>query len=275
MLEINGNKYNLCLLDTNALSNLLKSPENWIKHIDNKFDISKTILCYSIFTLSELWYIPDLFKIYLDFFSTFPSAVLDGHESILVKEIQNYHDPKIINPIVLAPFSLNGTNMSPKERLKYVLKNSHFISRTKYWKDSQKEVLDGIISLKKNYPPEKKAYTKNEIESFCLITGMSQVGLRDRNFANIIVNQKKTINLDLFPSIKATSYVVFYKFYPDNRNPEPSDVFDILISSLLPYVDFFITEKNLNHIIHQIQKKHNFLLNVNCFTMKQIKGDGL
>ncbi len=271
MLEINGNTYKLCLIDTNVLSNLLKSPKDWIEYLHRAFNIEKTVICYSIFSLSELWYKPDLFQKYLDVFSEFPSAVLDGHESIFVKETDNYQIKKVINPVALTPFAIHEPSMSPRERLAYVLEKSPFIGRTEYWKNSQNKVLESIVGLKENYPPENKKYTKQEIEFFCFVTGTTQVGLRNKGFADGIMGQKMAIELDRFPSIKTTSYVVFYKFYPDNRNPEPSDIFDIFISSLLPYVDFFVTERNLKHIINQIQKKHDFLLNVECFTMKQIR----
>lgn len=271
MLEINGKQYRLCLIDTNILSNLLKSPKEWIECLHKSFNLSETIICYSIFSLSELWHKQNLFKEYLTIFSCLPSAILDGHESIFVKEKENYNNPNPINPIALAPFAIHEPSMSPRERLEYVLKNSPFVGRTKYWKNSQKKVLQRIVGLKKNFPPQNKKYTKKEVEYFCLTTGTTQVGLRDKEFANRIIDNGTFIDLDRFPSVKTTSYVVFYKFYPDKRNPEPSDIFDILISSLLPYVDFCVTEGNLTHIVRQIQKKHNFLLNVECFNVKEIQ----
>lgn len=270
MLEINGTKYNLCLLDTNALSHLLMSQNDWVDNLNRKFDLSKTIICYSIFTLSELWFRQDLFNEYLNFFSIFPSAILDGHESIFVKETENYHLMKEINPIVLSPLAIQEPNMSPRDKLEYVLKKSPFIGRTEYWKNSQNQVLDSIVDLRKNYPPKNKTYSKKEIEFFKIVTGTAQVGLRNKEFADSLISSGNEIDLDKLPSIKCTSYVVYYKFYPDNINPEPSDIFDIYISSLLPYVDYFVTEINLNHIVKQIQRRHNFLNNVNSFTMKQL-----
>ena len=90
MIELSGKEYKLCLFDTNALSYFLLSPKEWIEYLNHKFDLSRTIICYSVFTLSELWCRPELFEKYLDFFSIFPSAVLEGHESIFQKEIKNY-----------------------------------------------------------------------------------------------------------------------------------------------------------------------------------------
>ncbi len=275
MIEINGHSYNLCLLDTNALSNLLKNKKEWISKINSRFDLSKTFICYSIFSLSELWYTPKLFKEYLNYFSDLPSAVLDGYESIFQKEVDNYNKQNPLLPIVFAPYSIKDPVKNPKEALKYVLETNLFVNRTQYWKNSQKTILDGMVNLIENYPPKNKKYSIKEIETFCFIASTSQIVLRNIEFAKEVLAQKEAIDLNRFPSIKSTSYVVYYKFYPDKRTPELSDVVDIIISSLLPYVDFFITEKNLNHIVKQIQRKHDFLCNVNSFTIKDVLQNSL
>lgn len=273
MIELSGKEYKLCLFDTNALSYFLLSPKEWIEYLNHKFDLSNAIICNSVFTLSELWYRQELFEKYLDFFSIFPSAVLEGHESIFQKEINNYESKIIPNPIALTPFAINDPNLTPKQRLKYVIEKSDFINRTDYWKKGCQEMLDGIIESKRNYPFKKDKYSKKDIEDFCLRASTNQIGLRNKSFAKSIINKGSSIDLNLFPSIRCTSYIIFYKFYPDNRKPIQSDVFDIMISSLLPYVDFFITEGNLFNIIKIIQKRHDFLCDLKVYSVKQIKKD--
>lgn len=271
MIELNGNKYKLCLFDTNTLSNLLMHPKEWIEYLNHKFDISQTIICYSIFTLSELWYRQELFEKYIDIFATFPSVILDGHESIFQKEINNYKCKRKPNPIVLAPFAINKPRLTSKQRLKHIIEKSDFITRTDYWTKGQQQILDGIVELKKNYPPKNDKYSKKEIEDFCLIASTDQIILRNSNFAKNIIKKGCNIDLELFPSVQSTSYIVFYKFYPDNRQPLPSDVFDILISSLLPYVDYFLTEGNLSNIIKITQNRHDIFCDLKTYSLKQIR----
>lgn len=270
MININGKMFNLCLFDTNALSSFLQNTDNWITFYKDEFSLDDTIICYSVFTLSELYYRKELFEKYLDFFSIFPSAVLDGHESIFQKEVDNYQLDKEINPIVMIPSILKEEGLTAKEALLKVIKDSGFVTKTEYWRQGQKEVLDGITTLKKNYPPKKEKYSRKEIDEFNFIVTTSQIGIRNRSFAEEILSSGQYINLDEFNSIKCTSYFVFYKFYPDNRKPIKSDVFDIIISSLLPYVDFFITEGNMHEIIKQIQKNHDFLKNIKPYKLKEI-----
>ncbi|OHD19827.1 MAG: hypothetical protein A2Y34_10400 [Spirochaetes bacterium GWC1_27_15] len=271
MITINGNQYKLCLFDTNALSNFLINPKDWINYFDKKFSISKTIISYSVFSLSELWFRQELFEKYINFFSIFPSVILDGYNSIFEKEISNYYKNTKINPIVIAPCAIKDSNLTPLERLKKVIENSGFILKSNDWKKNREEILNGIIDLKKNYPSKKDNYNLDEIEDFNFLATTSQIIMRKKEFAEKIIKNKKEINLKNFPSIITTSYVVFYKFYPDNRKPLLSDVFDIIISSLLPYVDIVLTEGNLCDIIKKIKLKHKFLNSLECYSLKDVK----
>lgn len=270
MLGINGKDYKLCLLDTNALSSFLQKPKTWINFFEKEFSFDKTVICYSAFTLSELYYRQELFDKYLDFFSVFPPAILDGHESIFNKELEHYDSCEKINPIVIVPSSIQDVKLNPKEKLKLTIEKSSFLYNSDYWKKGQSEVLSSIVALKKNFPPKRDKYSIEDIEYFNMIVSTSQISIRNREFASRIVQSGVTIDLNKFPSLKNTSYFVFYKFYPDKRKPINSDVFDIIISALLPYVDFFITEGNLYDIIRKIKMNHLFLENIEVYKLKDI-----
>ncbi len=272
MIELNGNNYKLCLFDTNAISSFLKNPKAWILYFDEEFSISRTAISYSIFTLSELWFRQDLFDKYKDIFSIYPSCVLDGHESIFQKEVNNYNKFEKISPIVI-PSIIKDDNLTPKETLTTIIENSGFISKSEYWRKGRDEILEGITDLIKNYPPKNDQYTIKEIEDFNLIVSMSQITMRDVEFSKSMQNQGEAIDIKQFPSIQTTSYVVFYKFYTDKRKPILSDVFDIMISALLPYVDFFITEGNMCEIIKKIKSRHGFLKNLKEYSIKDINRD--
>ena len=128
-----------------------------------------------------------------------------------------------------------------------------------------------MIKLKENYPPKNAKYTLKEIEDFNLYASTSQIGIRNKSFERKVLNSGKFIDINQFPSLKSTSYVVFYKFYPDNRKPISSDVFDIIISAILPYVDYFLTEGNLYDIIMKIKRKNNYLDNIIPYKLKDIR----
>ncbi|MCP3683684.1 MAG: hypothetical protein GY861_13445 [bacterium] len=177
-----------------------------------------------------------------------------------------------LNPITITPFALYDKNISsPEVRLRNVLKLSRFYERTDYWIKSRESILENIINLKNNFKPAGEKYTKKEIKEFVDLVSIQQVILRNLEFAQNTVNiEKKEIDINQFPSIITKSYVVFYKFYSDNKRPSSSDVIDIIIASLLPYVDFFITEGHLCEIIKKVQSIHNYLTNLQSFSIRQI-----
>jgi len=269
-MNINNTEYKLCLLDTNALTSFIQNPYKWISYFDHHFEIKNTLICYSIFSLCELWYRKEIFEQYLDVFSWYPSLVLDGHESIFQKELLNYFDQNEINPIVISPTTIYEKGLSKKAILQKLFLTEHFINRTHFWKDQENEILQSIIELKKNYPPNKGNYSIKEIEKFNYFVTIEQIGFRAPDFSKKIILSNQLLDIKRFPSINMTNYMVFYKFYPDNRKPLDSDIFDIIITAICPYVDCIITEGNVCNIINVIQKRHNFLNNCKAYSLKDI-----
>jgi hypothetical protein len=273
VVKLNGKDYKICLFDTNALSNFLKFPKKWISFYDEEFSLSSTIISYSAFSLIELAESSFLFDKYLEFFSTFPSVILDGFQSIFIKELNAYFKSnEKVNPIVISPF-ISGleSKLEPKERVKLIFNESGFFDRKKYWDTGREEILEGITSLTNNYPPANKKYSKREIELFVKVASLQQVKLRNAEFYQQTIDNNNQIDLSMFPSIISTSYVVFYKFYPDKRKPILSDVYDIIISSLLPYVDFVITENNLCEILRKVKTNHSFLQELKYYPLNYVK----
>ena len=267
---INQTDYKLCLLDTNALTSFIQNPIKWIEYLKSCFPVKNIVVCYSIFSVCELWYRQEIFEKYFDIFSWYPSLVLDGHESILKKEVFNYANSQLIDPILISPLGIKEDGCSQKELLIKLFTNKEFIERTHYWKKQESLVLNSIIGMKKNYKPKNGSYSKKEIEFFNYVVSLEQIGLRAKEFAKSKLKNKEVINVNKFPSVKMTAYMVFYKFYPDNRNPDNSDVFDFIITSICPYIDCIITEGNVCNIINKIKRNHKLLNGIQAFSLKDI-----
>jgi hypothetical protein len=230
-----------------------------------------TIPCCSVFSLGELSYRREVFERYLDTFSVLPSVVLDGYQTLFEKEVAAYDENKEVDVLLVVPFAISAPGLGPRARLAELMRIAGLKDRFAQWKNAAASTLDGILELRKNYPPDGPSYTKREVEDFVFIATTTQIRLRDRQFAEAAIGQDGQIYLDRFPSVLATSYVVFYKFYPDERKPRESDVIDILISSTFPYVDNVITEGNLCDIMRKTQRRHSFLLNIEFTSVSEFK----
>ncbi|MBN1424112.1 hypothetical protein JXA88_06105 [Candidatus Fermentibacteria bacterium] len=271
MMCLNGNQYRLCLLDTNALSELLMNPNTWLNYIDTRFGLSGTILTYSTFTLGEIVFRPEILDRYTELFSDFPSAVMDGYETIFEKEVQCYRSKERPNPLLVFPSAQREPRLSPQECLRELIAQAKIREHASRWKEGCGSVLEGILELKRNYPPKGASYTTREIELFNDIASIHQIGLRNMAFARSVTDSGEAIDLGHFPSVVMTTYAVFYKFYPDHRKPQESDVFDLVISSSFPYADYVITEGNLATILRTVQRRHGLFLDVEAITTKDVK----
>ena len=71
-------------------------------------------------------------------------------------------------------------------------------------------------------------------------------------FAEEMMRKEAAVDLEAFPSIKASLYTVFHKFYVDrSRKLLQSDAFDIIISSAAPYVYAVFTENHQAEVLRK------------------------
>ena len=101
--------------------------------------------------------------------------------------------------------------------------------------------------------------------------------MRQRKLAKRIVRKRKeAVRIDAFPSLKATMYTVWHKFYADRtRTPSASDAFDIIISSATPYVDAIITENHQAEALRKTKRFDEFIQDLLVFTLKDSRESSL
>jgi hypothetical protein len=84
-----------------------------------------------------------------------------------------------------------------------------------------------------------------------------------------VKTENTEIDLDAFPTLKAMIYTVFYKFYMDpDRKPSRSDGFDVLIASVLPYVDAVFTERHQAEVLRKTKRRDPFLDHLQVMTLR-------
>ncbi len=274
MIELNGHKYGLCLIDTNAASEMAK-------HLTDEFrnflewsltDKPMMIPCFSIFTILELRRRPAVYEQFLERFSPFPSIVLKSPDQLLAEEVNSYPNPETIHPILHA---FSGLATSPSNQMRNVLDllfdtpDAKWQERT--WLDGRDSAVAGMLSLVENYPPEDNKYTAKEIRTFIEITVFEQLAFRFMQFVKSQLDTGNAIDIDAFPSLKMTSFTVFYKFYVDNRWPSQSDAFDILIAAPIPYVDAVITERHQAEVLRKIKRRDKFVAELQIFILKDFQ----
>jgi hypothetical protein len=106
------------------------------------------------------------------------------------------------------------------------------------------EIVAGMLSLVRNYPPAGATYAPEEVRQFVWMASLQQLVYHDHEaFVRRVHETGAAVDMDAFPTLKAMTYTAFHKFYADrNRKASDSDAFDVLIAAALPYVEAIITE---------------------------------
>ena len=150
-----GKSYQLCLLDTNAISEILKNKNYEGKHFIERFPPTDFAPCFSFYNLIELRRSKDVYTKFLSFFSIYPIFLLKIQSMIFKEEILRYDTNQDIN-VLLNAFSPTGINDSYnlKSFIDTLFLNSELKELESSWRDFEHETLDSWISSKKNFIPK-------------------------------------------------------------------------------------------------------------------------
>jgi hypothetical protein len=270
---INGNDYRLVLLDTNALSEFAQQGESFRHFLTWSSTQPMFVPCFSPFSILEMRRRPDVYGRFKELFRVLPCMLVKSHEQLLEDEVRCYPDPSVIDPTLLGLSMLGGEGMNLVRVLDLASEDEFFRSREKYWNDGAAEIVEGIASLVANFPPDRDSYGRDEVRHFIEIAGFSQVAMRQHDFAKQTVEiESQAITIDAFPSVKATAYAVWHKFYADrNRKWTRSDAFDIIIASATPYVDAVVTESHLAESLRKTKRLDDFMENLTIHTLSDFR----
>ena len=276
MLQINGTDYRLCLLDTNAVSDMLKDRK---RAFSNYLTWSLSgpapvaVPCFSLFTILELRQSLLVYGEFTDVFQTVPCLFLKSREMILEDEIRLYPNPSTVDPSILA-FAGPLAQAGLADVLESFFATDEGIRQEQAWNEGRREAVDGMVSLVQNYRPARGAYTPTEVRTFVQIVGYQQIAMMEPGFARSLIDRGEALDIDAFPSIKASTFTVFYKFYVDrSRRPQVSDAFDVLISSAMPYMDAIVTENHQAQAIRKMKRRDGFLDDLRVLTLKDFRGE--
>lgn len=102
MITLNGHTYKLCLIDTNAVSEMVKCPDPIMRHFFEAIKPNEYIPCFSIFTILELREKDEVYKRFLETFSVFPCLILKSLDQLFQDELTAYPDHTKISPILIS-----------------------------------------------------------------------------------------------------------------------------------------------------------------------------
>jgi hypothetical protein len=277
MFAVGDTNYPLCLLDTMAVSEMVKQPQGAVRRHFLEWSMDSQpmfVPCFAVYTLIELRRKPALFETFIEQFHPFPCVMLKGYWQLLEEEVASYPDPSGIDPCAIAFTPLGGEG-NLLSNLPTLLDLPEHKKSEEEWNKAGPEIVAGMGSQVKNYPPEGDAYTPKEVRHFVWQASFEQLVLHGHSkFVEQVLNREgEAVEMDSFPSLKAMTNTVFYKFYADrDRKAADSDAFDVLIAAALPYVEAVITESHLAESLRKTKNRDEGLLDdLQVFTLRDFR----
>lgn len=272
-INLNGKYYQLCLLDTGIISEILKNKNSELNIFVKDMTENDLLPCITLWNILEIRNREDIYSKFLDIFSIIPLVLLKDSYNIFLDEIDKYPDPSKINPIVHS-FSMFNNDKSThlKPFLNTIFENKNISESEKAWNSSWKlDSLKSILSLKDNFTTKGKNYNSSDALRF-IEEGVPQYIIsRATEWSKEKIAEESMIITKAFPSVKMAFYTVFYRFYAEKRHPESQDVFDILIGNIAPYVDMVITEKFQAEIFNKVKRIDKFIEHLDIRNINAIR----
>lgn len=275
---IGANNYNLILLDTNAIREIVTNTnmagngflERFFSHSSDAY-----APCFSIYNAIELMPYQDIFEKFLEFFSTIPCLMIFPVKKIVQREVECClrETDFVIDGYIANAFSSLGQkdNYNCKSFFNGIVKDltlmdniknevKMFSSIASDWENRRKKA---DTMLKAQHLPlnmiNEKFYRTQEKDT--IIKDLTNYGI------------KVPLDIEIFklPASRMMEFSQFVRIYQTRKKIKPNDVMDIQISCIVPYVNAVITEnfqadvyKKAKHFIPQLE-------NLEIYTLKDIR----
>ncbi|MBA7700329.1 hypothetical protein ES703_109040 [subsurface metagenome] len=253
---------NFIYLDTNIISELVKGKIYCPSFYDF---LIKNDLCIAISDahFAELYDFKYSHEELARFLLLMPSAMIKTRDEIIEEETKS-HPNRRTKSLLVIPINQLILEEDGFDKLMGFFSSNKLRDARKGQKLSAKKMLGVHKKLKPNFPPSKSGkYTKNQSSEFADYITMQWLGMTHRQFLKQFNNNIKGLNLEIFLPLRTYAYVIFYKYYLQNREPSKlSDFGDLFHVSYIPYCKLAIIERDLCNVLNQIKRNSNILNNV-------------
>ena len=267
----NGSTYKLCLLDTNALSEIVKRPSNEGRGFVERFPPSEFVPCFTVYNLFELRRQPDVFRKFIKFFGNYPSFISKPFQLILEAEIEAKGRAKV-NDILLLAFTPLGHDSSYQldKFIDNLFRIPAIAKLESEWRKNDQVVLNSWQTNKVNFTPTKSVQNARDAKQFVHDACIDTLCQIHPDLVQASINANNVSLLQSFPSMRMMLYSQYYRIFDPTWNPNTQEVTDVCISACAPYVDAVVTE-NFQAEIYKKAQKHIVGMSVTIARLRDIQ----
>jgi len=268
----NGSTYKLCLLDTNALSEIVKYPtvegRGYIEH----FPPTDYVPCFTVYNLVELRRNSDIFQKFIKFFSIYPSFITKPFQIILNEEV-NTGGRASVNNILHTAFTLFGTSASSHLQafIDELFSTPEMEQLEKEWRTRDQDILDTWLINKANFNPTNSVPNARDADRFVNDATVMTLCQLHPTVVQCGITANTIPQSFRFPSMQIMLYSQYFRLFDPTWTAKDQEVTDVCITACAPYVDAIVTEKFQAEIYNKVQKKVEGLNRVSFAKLRDIR----
>lgn len=270
-----GQTYDLTLLDTNALSEIVKRPEQERLGF-LKFLGSRSIApCFTPYNLAELYQAPEVLERFLDLFSEIPVFMTYPWEMVLDREMQLLDGGEPVNPLLNA-FTPNGPD--PSYDLRGTVESALDDPETRRaiaagdYHAAAMHILGSWLEQKDNFEPTRPVPNADDARRYVEEAGFHTLcGLRPEWVQSKLDDGVVPSAHDL-PSLATMLYSQYWRFWDPSWEPAAGEVRDIQIMAVAPHMDVVVTEKRQAEIFRKTRKAVLGLDDLEVLRLRDLRG---
>jgi hypothetical protein len=268
-----ANSYRLCLLDTNALSEIVKRPAVESRGFMERFPPEDYAPCFTVYSVIELRRSPVVYQKFLEFFSIYPKFMITLYNHIFESERTAY-GPAAIDRVLFNAFTPLGKEKSYNLQsfMNHLFAMPEIARMEQQWRCDEQSTLDAWLKNAKSFQPHQDAPNARDAERYVeraatgtllsiAPTWMRSYYLTFRTFPDI-----KTL-----PAHHITLYNLYYRLYDPSWKRAPQEVTDVRIMACAPYVDAIVTESFQANILEKVRKRVLGLQSVEITKLRDIR----
>jgi hypothetical protein len=251
-----GYSYSGCgYLDAKIISMTVEHPE-WYRPLFNFLFKNNLYIAFSDALLADLSKATRKHDEFNTFFTILPSAKIKSFEAVIEEEVNSY--PKIrTDTLLLSPTS---SESSKQTIANWLISDEIKEARRKQLLYAE-NIKQHLESVKSNFLPSSHGkYNKGQAEMFAWLITVEWLRKSHPDFMKKLIDNKRLLKAEAFPSIQLFAYYVYYRYYLDNRQPSVlSDFGDLFHLFYFPYCKLIILERHMCSILNKI-KSHSKML---------------
>jgi hypothetical protein len=244
-------------LDTCVWSELVQS-EGAARQFRSTFEAENLLAGLSVFTVFELSragrLLSDLDRLFYSMRTNIWIPLL--YDELFELELKSY--PNDVR-LTWMPLSLITDEDNQEVMSKFASDPRIAGKRDEYLTFGDSEFMT-LEQFKENFPPGKNgSYNTDQAQLFAWSNTVDFLGRYFRDFLMQFKDDAPSLDTTKLASVHMRGLFLFYKYYIHGQSPTRSDFMDFAHVSYAPYVDYYVTERNVANVLRHISASDDMI----------------